>query len=851
MDSYKDATDTSTVINFGTALEKAYPFGEYDEVKLLCLNIGRWPVAFEDPLSNVVTMYLFQLVLIIVVNRILVYLLKYLHQPRIVADIISGVILGPTLLARNQTYWKTVFPLSSLMTLIPMANIGIIYYTFLVGVEMNLSVIKRMGKKSIIIGLASVTVPFLVAFIATISLKNITLRTDRPVQFTREYKPSLQVLYLGVAFTVTTYSAVARILTELKLLNSAFGKMALSSAITADLCSWILLFVAILMGDETTEYTIAYWKVIICGVAFVLFCIFCCRPGIKYLLRLRKTSNGDHISLSFISFILAAVIFTSFLMDLIGIQPMFGAFVFGLSIPNGPLQIALIETLEDYVSGLLLPLYFLINGFRTNIWMISSANKRWKYLLGVIIVIFFAKLGVIALVAMFQNMRAREGTIIGLLLNTKGLVGIIILNIARDKKIFDAETFTILVFTMVATGAIACPLVMKLSQSAKSYSTYKTRTLQRISRTNAELRVLVCVHNPRNAQSAINLLESSNPTKASPMGVYALHLVELTDRASAMLVIHQPEKGNHVALNRTQAQSEHIVNAFRIYEQNTQSVFVQTLTAVSSYSTVHDDICNLAEDKRAAFIIIPFHKEKTVDGSMKVINPAFESINQNVLANAPCSVGILIDRGLVKVSNDNIHSQHIAMLFIGGPDDREALSYARRMAEHPDVSLTIYRFLPDEHADIPKQNYTQGAPLMLATNVEREKEIDDEFIREFRLKYVTNPSMVYTEMMVNDVNETVEAIRSIDDIHELYIVGRGNNMESELTAGLSEWSECPELGVIGDLLASTDFGGKMSILVVQQYIVVKTADGLETPRSNLSDQNLGFSRMSPPTMFSL
>jgi hypothetical protein len=142
-----------------------------------------------------------------------------------------------------------------------------------------------------------------------------------------------------------------------------------------------------------------------------------------------------------------------------------------------------------------------------------------------------------------------------------------------------------------------------------------------------------------------------------------------------------------------QADSNLIINAF---ERDNHLVTVQPFTAMSLYRTMHEDICSLAQDKCVSLILLPFHKHLTVGGRMEDENVAYRNINLNVLANAPCSVGIFINRGLVAA--DNSVKCHFCMLFIGSGDDREALAYAWRMAGHPRISLTVVRFLPDEDA---------------------------------------------------------------------------------------------------------------------------------------------------------
>lgn len=397
----------------------------------------------------------------------------------------------------------------------------------------------------------------------------------------------------------------------------------------------------------------------------------------------------------------------------------------------------------------------------------------------------------------------------------------------------DDESFAIMVIVAVVMTGIITPIVTSIYKPARRFLPYKRRTIQK-SKPDSEFRVLVCVHTPRNVPTIINLLEASHPTKRSPICVYVLHLVELTGRASAMLIVHNTRKSGRPALNRTQAQSDHIINAFENYEQHTGCVTVQPLTAISPYSSMHEDICNLAEDKRVALIIIPFHKHQTVDGGMEATNPAFRMVNQNLLANAPCSVGILVDRGLngsTRLAANQV-THNIAVLFFGGPDDREALAYAWRMSEHPGNNLTVMRFIAAEEVEPAARQSPDQNGLRVETENDNQRQLDEEYINEFRMKIANDESVVYTEKLANNGEETLAAIRSMDQAHDLFIVGRGQGVTSPLTDGLTDWSECPELGAIGDLLASSDFASTVSVLVVQQYVGMGSqSDGVATPDS--------------------
>lgn len=359
---------------------------------------------------------------------------------------------------------------------------------------------------------------------------------------------------------------------------------------------------------------------------------------------------------------------------------------------------------------------------------------------------------------------------------------------------------------------------------------YNVRTVQRANQ-DSQLRIMICIHTPKNVPSMLNLLEATHPTKKSPLSIFVLHLLELAGRASAMLIAHNNRKtGRSSGLSRTQAQSDHIIGSFENFEKHKGScVTVNPLTAISPYSTMHEDICTLAEDKHIAFIIIPFHKLQTVDGGLETMTPALRTVNQNLLANAPCSVAVFVDRGFGASRTQTMVAHRVALLFFGGPDDREALTYATRMCEEEGTCLTMMRFVAGEKAlSLIRNNSTSSTnsfrtssskTLTVEVDDDAEKKIDEDLVQEFRSKFMNSKSIVYTEKVVNNSEETVGALRSIvDNTHELFIVGRGQGTLSYLTAGLTDWSECPELGPIGDLLASSDFAASVSVLVVQQYV---------------------------------
>ncbi|CAK9173194.1 unnamed protein product [Ilex paraguariensis] len=312
------------------------------------------------------------------------------------------------------------------MVLETMANVGLLYFLFLVGVEMDLGVIRRTGKKAFAVAISGMILPFLIG-------ASFSILLHQKSQF---MKQGTFILFLGVALSVTAFPVLARILAELKLLDTEIGRIALSSALVNDMCAWILLAFAIALAENGSMSLASLW-VILSSTAFVVFCIFVVRPLIVWMMR--KTPEGESISEFYICLILTGVMISGFITDAIGTHSVFGAFVFGLVIPNGPLGVTLIERLEDFVSGLLLPLFFAISGLKTEISLITGW-ATWGILLLVIILACLGKVVGTLLVALYYKMPFQEGLTLGLLMNTKGLVEMIVLNVGKDQKVLSPHS---------------------------------------------------------------------------------------------------------------------------------------------------------------------------------------------------------------------------------------------------------------------------------------------------------------------------------------------------------------------------------------------------------------------------
>jgi hypothetical protein len=388
-----------------------------------------------------------------------------------------------------------------------------------------------------------------------------------------------------------------------------------------------------------------------------------------------------------------------------------------------------------------------------------------------------------------------------------------------------------MVLMALFTTFITTPIVMavyKPARRAKKEGEYKHRTVER-DNTNTQLRILTCFHGAGSIPSMINLLEASRGIeKGEGLCVYALHLRELSERSSAILMVHKVRKNGMPFWNRrginAGADADQVVVAFQAFQQLSR-VSVRPMTAISSMTDIHEDICTTAERKKAAIVILPFHKHQQLDGSLETTRGDYRWINRRVLVEAPCSVGIFVDRGLggsSQVSAQDV-SYSVVVFFFGGRDDREALAYGLRMAEHPGISLTVFRFVlsPERVGEITRvevdHNNSENQTLKNLNS-------DEEIMSDIRKKASADESIKFVEKRVEnaavDVRSAIEEVRRSN----LFLVGRMPG--GEIALAIRENSECPELGPVGSLLISPESSTRASVLVIQQYNGTGTAPDL-------------------------
>ena len=393
---------------------------------------------------------LLALAAVIVAGRSLGAAFRFIGQPPVIGEVVAGILLGPSLLGRiSADLTAYILPQTVAPALGVIAQLGVIFYMFVVGLELDASLLRSRGHATLAISHASIIVPFLLG--AVLALWLHPLLSSRDVPFT------VFALFLGVAMSVTAFPVLARILTDRGISRTPLGVVALTCAATDDVTAWCLL--AFVIGVAQGQVGGA---LVVMGLTLTyVLCMFCLvRP---LLLRFGPRILEGKPDQGVLALVLVGLLVSTLCTELIGIHAIFGAFLFGAVIPHDSgLARDLIRKLEDFVSVFLLPAFFALTGMRTQIGLVSGIND-WL-LCGLIILVATAgKFGGTLAAARFTGLGWRESSCLGILMNTRGLMELIVLNIGLDLHVISPKLFAMMVLMALATTLATTPILTLIS----------------------------------------------------------------------------------------------------------------------------------------------------------------------------------------------------------------------------------------------------------------------------------------------------------------------------------------------------------------------------------------------------
>ncbi|PHH68206.1 hypothetical protein CDD82_726 [Ophiocordyceps australis] len=414
---------------------------------------GANPVHY-DP-NNPIILFIIQVCLIVIVCHVLHWPLSRLRQPRVIAEVVGGILLGPSVMGRIPGFRQAVFPRESLPNLNVVANLGLVLYLFVIGLETDVRFLVRNWRVAASVALSGLALPFGVGCALAWGVYH-AFADDGGVDKVRF---SVYMLFIAIATAITAFPVLCRILTELKLLDTPVGVITLSAGVANDVVGWVLLALCVALVNAGSGLT-ALW-ILLCCLGYMLLLLFIVKPSLFWLLCRTGCIDSDP-SQSTISLILLIALASAFFTAIIGVHPIFGGFMTGLIVPrDNRFNIRVTEKLEDLIGAIFLPLYFTLSGLNTNLGLLNSPTA-WSYVFATTAVAIVTKIAGASLAARLNGLVWRESLTIGVLMSCKGLVELIVLNIGLEARILSTRTFTIFVVMALLTTFSTTPLVSVL-----------------------------------------------------------------------------------------------------------------------------------------------------------------------------------------------------------------------------------------------------------------------------------------------------------------------------------------------------------------------------------------------------
>lgn len=398
------------------------------------------------PFEISVRMFL-QLAVILAACRVVGRLARPLGQPQVVAEMITGVLLGPSLLGwLAPAFQAWLFPPATKAVIYALAQLGLVLYMFVVGLEFDLELIRHRVRSAVAVSWAGIATPFLLG-----GALALLLRGRFPL-FGDGVSTLQEVLFFGASLSITAFPMLARIISERGLAGTSLGTLALAAGSLDDAAAWCLL--AVVLSGFTGDLSIA--ALAVGGGGVYLLAMF--TVGRRLLVRLYRAleARADRATLV-LPVTLVLLCTAAWFTDTLGIYAVFGAFVFGACVPRGASAVRVGETIAPLASVLLLPMFFVNSGLNTALGLLASP-AMWGVAAVVLLAAVLGKGIACGTAARLAGEPPRDAVAIGALMNARGLMELILLNIAYERGIITQTLFTILVLMAVVTTLMAVPL---------------------------------------------------------------------------------------------------------------------------------------------------------------------------------------------------------------------------------------------------------------------------------------------------------------------------------------------------------------------------------------------------------
>lgn len=435
-----------------------------------------------DNLHHPLTILLIQIIAVLLAVRLFGFLFKSIGQPGVIGEIVAGIVLGPSLLGYFfPEAFQFIFPAESLTNLGILSQVGLILFMFVIGMELDFSVLKNKINETLVISHAGILVPFLLGMVASFWIYEA---------YAAEQTPFLPfALFMGISMSITAFPVLARIIQERNMTKTPVGTLSIASAANDDVTAWCLLAVVIAIA-KAGSFTSALFTIGL-AVAYIILMFVVVRPFLKKVGEIY--ASQEVINKTFVAFIFLILVISSTLTEVIGIHALFGAFMAGVVMPsNFGFRKVMMEKVEDISLVFFLPLFFAFTGLRTEIGLINSP-ELWFVCILLVTVAIAGKLGGCTIAARLVGESWKDSLTIGTLMNTRGLMELVALNIGYEMGVLPPSIFVILVIMALVTTFMTTPLLHLVD-----YLFVRRKTVN-----SSKKKLIFCIGRPESGRSLL------------------------------------------------------------------------------------------------------------------------------------------------------------------------------------------------------------------------------------------------------------------------------------------------------------------------------------------------------------
>ncbi len=635
----------------------------------------QWNEFIDAMLHNVnesLAILLLQIITIILVARIFGWFFRKIGQPSVIGEMIAGIVLGPSVVGMYfPEFSQSLFPVESLGNLKLLSQIGLIFFMFVVGMELDLNALKNKANDAVVISHASIIFPFTLG----IGLAYFIYHEFAPVGI--EFASF--ALFIGISMSITAFPVLARIVQERGIHKTKLGTIVITCAAADDITAWCILAAVIAIvkaGDFASSlYVIAL------SIGYVFLMLKVVRPFLKRVGELKN--SRESLSKPVVAIFLLTLVISAYTTEIIGIHALFGAFMAGAIMPdNTNFRSIIIEKVEDFSVIVLLPLFFVFTGLRTKIGLIDTP-ELWKVTGIIIVVAVVGKFLGSALAAKYVGQNWRDSLTIGALMNTRGLMELIVLNIGKDLGVLNDTIFAMLVIMALVTTFMTGPALDLINFLFKT----KDVIIPEEVKFDNRYKILISFGNSDRGKALLRLANGLVRKENNQSVITAMHLT-LSNELHTFDLEQQENKSFAPLLKESEKLNQKITTLFK------------------ASNDIDSDIVEISNKGEYDLLLVGLGQSifegtllgKVLGYTTRIINPdrlidkftgkeglfensPFDERTRQIIAKSKMPVGILVDKNL-----ENLKNVFIPIFTV---EDAFLVEYAQKLVTNNDSTITF------------------------------------------------------------------------------------------------------------------------------------------------------------------